>query len=184
MITTILRILGLPSPLALAIYAAVGAGLFASGFGSAWHVRTVMNEAAVTKAEEHVVTETHQQDAITETVEEKATERQIEIRTVTETLIKKVPVYVTKKADAKCPIPAGAVQLHDSAARHLPLVPIPAGKLDGGTAGVDDPSGILLSQILDTVAKNYGRYYEVRGQLLDLQGWIRQQQALSAKGRP
>lgn len=84
----------------------------------------------------------------------------------TKTIIKEVPVYVTKKADADCTINAGFVRLHDAA----------ASAADPGAARDADaaPSGVTLSAVAETVAGNYGICFETAEQLRALQSWARE----------
>lgn len=92
------------------------------------------------------------------------------IKTVTRTIVKEVPVYVTKQDDARCVINNGFVRLHDSAAK---------GELPGGTAGTDgEPSGTQLSAVAETVTSNYGTCHLALSRLSEWQEWYRQNRAL------
>lgn len=88
-------------------------------------------------------------------------------------IIKEVPKYITKDADAKCSIPNGFVLLHDSASRNE--VPISAGDANEGT------SAFKLSTIAETVIANYNICYQNTEQLKALQNWIREQEAIYNK---
>ena len=88
-------------------------------------------------------------------------------------IIKQVPVYITKDADAKCDVPTGFVMLHDSASRNE--VPDPTRKVDGTT------SSVKISGVAETVGENYNTYHEVAEQLKSLQKWVRDQQELFNK---
>jgi len=83
-------------------------------------------------------------------------------------IIKQVPVYITKDADAKCDVPTGFVMLHDSASRNE--VPDPTRKVDGTT------STVKISGVAETVIVNYTTYHQVAEQLKSLQEWIKEQQ--------
>ena len=83
-------------------------------------------------------------------------------------IIKQVPVYITKDADAKCDVPTGFVMLHDSASRNE--VPDPTRKVDGTT------SAVKISGVAETVIVNYTTYHQVAEQLKSLQEWIKEQQ--------
>lgn len=83
-------------------------------------------------------------------------------------IIKQVPVYITKDADAKCDVPTGFVVLHDSASRNE--VPDPTRKVDGTT------SSVKISGVAETVIVNYTTYHQVAEQLKSLQEWIKEQQ--------
>jgi hypothetical protein len=85
-------------------------------------------------------------------------------------IIKQVPVYISKDADAKCDVPTGFVVLHDSASRNE--VPDPTRKVDGTT------SEVKISGVAETVIDNYTTYYQVAEQLRSLQEWIREQQKI------
>lgn len=96
-------------------------------------------------------------------VRQATAEKQIEYRTVTKTLIKEVPKYVTVQADAACVVPVGFVRLHDVAAGSgqalFPAAP-------GGS--VDTPSGVSLSAVSSTVVANYGTAHLWRA---EAEGW-------------
>lgn len=80
-----------------------------------------------------------------------------EIRVKGDTIIQRVPVYVTKEADAACTVPVGFVRLHDAAAANLP----PG---DPGDADARD-SGLALSAVAETVSDNYTACHAVVAQL-------------------
>lgn len=107
-----------------------------------------------------------QREAIAEPIVAKEAAAQVQIRTVTKTLIQKVPVYV--KAD-DCPMPAGFGLLHDSAAAN---VQVP------GTPGLIDGPPIPVADIAETVITNYGTYHETAQRLIGLQQWVQAQEAL------
>jgi hypothetical protein len=88
-------------------------------------------------------------------------------------IIKQVPVYITKDADAKCDVPTGFVVLHDSASRNE--VPDPTRSIDAGT------SEVKLSGVATTVTENYTTYHKVAEQLKSLQEWIKLQQSIYNK---
>ena len=88
-------------------------------------------------------------------------------------IIKQVPVYITKDADAKCDVPNGFVVLHDSASRNE--VPDPTRKVDAGT------SEVKISGVATTVTENYTTYHQVAEQLKSLQEWIKLQQSIYNK---
>ena len=90
----------------------------------------------------------------------------VEVRTVTQTLIREVPRYVTVAADTQCVVPVGFVRLHDAAAAGvLPQPADPAGE------PADTPSGVALSAVGSTVAENYGSCREDREALKGWQAW-------------
>lgn len=87
------------------------------------------------------------------------------------TITREVPIYVTAKADAACPVPVGFVRVHDSAAQGLPLGQPP------GNPDAPAP-GLALSAVAATVAGNYTTCHETAQQLIALQGWVRGLQAI------
>lgn len=77
--------------------------------------------------------------------------------------------FVTVENDASCSINNGFVQLHNAAAAaEYPGAPNERTPL---------PSGVELSEVLQTVTDNYHKYHETKTQLESLQKWIREQQA-------
>ena len=160
-------------------YAALAAAMLVVGFAGGWTVRDWKAGAdaakaarSETKAAVRVIYRERAQADVTSRVEAEAAKAQIEIRYRTETLIEEVPVYVTVEADTRCIVPVGFVRLHDAAAAG-DAVPEPAGVAD------DAPSAVALSAIAATLAGNYGDYHAVSRQLIDLQHWVRQQQAVT-----
>lgn len=114
----------------------------------------------------------------THRIEAEAAAAQVEIREVFRTITEKVPVYVSVESDAHCQLPAGFVRLHDAAAvGTVPdAVPDPAGEPH------DAPAGVALSAASATIVGNYEVCHAARRQLMDLQAWIRTQQALDEGG--
>lgn len=87
-------------------------------------------------------------------------------RSITQTIIKEVPKYVTPTSDARCVIPAGFVQVHDATAATNPA-PLPG----SATGDVDAASGVALSTVAEVVASNNAECVE-RGRILELwQRW-------------
>lgn len=82
------------------------------------------------------------------------------IITQTETIIKEVPIHVSKAADSACTVPAGFVRVHDTAFGFDD--PAVAGEPDDG------PAGIPLSQVAETIAHNAGACRQWREQALSL----------------
>lgn len=107
--------------------------------------------------------------AITAAVDQQSAARKVEIRTITKTLIEKVPVYVTVEADRHVDIPVGFVRLHDQAATGLPGLPDAPGLV------VDASSGVSLSAVAGTVVGNYGVAYEWREEALACRAWVARQ---------
>lgn len=164
-----------------------GAVCLAVGFGAGWKVRDAFADAkqaktelkasqAQVKATGEVLRRTETANQITADVGQKSATRQVEIRTVTQEIIREVPRYVTVQADANCTVPVGFVRHHDLAASGAaPSLP------DAAYAPNDAPSGVALSTVSTTLAENYGSCRADAGRLLDLQEWIRRQAAEAAK---
>jgi len=129
---------------------------------------------AITKAVEEARALQIAEDAITNEIGKHEAEARERIVTKTITQIKQVPIYVTQKADAACTVPRGFVLQHDAAASGNASPALP----DAPGGAVDSASGVALSGVAETVIENYGTCYKIRGQLMALQDWVRQQQAL------
>ncbi|CCH13799.1 MULTISPECIES: hypothetical protein [Stenotrophomonas] len=84
-----------------------------------------------------------------------------------DTIVKEVPIYVTAKADAACVVPAGFVQLHDTAASGSPTAG-PAGNPDAPAAATP------LSAVAETVASNYATCHATAEQVVALQELARE----------
>ena len=144
-----------------------------ASFFFGWHVGADQEDgkfaAAAAKQEQQVVTTVETQAAETSKVSEQAAEHTQQIQTITQTIIKEVPKYVTVKANAHCVIPYGAVRVLDAAARGVPLVPSPAGQSN------DVSSGASLDTVVGDVAADLGTARQIRQQLIDLQGWVKAQ---------
>ena len=87
------------------------------------------------------------------------------------TIIKQVPVYVSKESDSRCVVPAGFVRLHTAAVLNVPPVAGPA------SVPNDAPSGIPLSAVAETDADNYEAGHLNAEQLKALQEWARETHA-------
>lgn len=88
---------------------------------------------------------------------------QVKIRTVTKTLIEKVPVYV--QADA-CPLPGGFRLLHDAAAAN---VEVP------DATGLVDAAPVPAADAASTIVSNYGIARSNAARLVGLQEWVKAQ---------
>jgi hypothetical protein len=103
-------------------------------------------------------------------IETKVVERIKYVRGKTETVVARVPIYITKEIDRQYPVPNAFVVLHDSAARSE-VPPGPGSAYEGA-------SDIKISEVTRTVAENYGTCNEVRQQLLGWQDWYRKQKQI------
>jgi hypothetical protein len=168
--------LGLPSPYLILAGVAFSALLAAGSAYEGYHYKSLQDQAAIAAAENQVIDRIGKADAVTETVSQADQAAVQQIQSATQTLIMKVPVYVTQKASARCVINRGFVRLHDGAVAGS-AIPLAPGQSD------DDPARVDLPAVGATIAANYGTYAVVRQQLIDLQNWVRDQQAL-AGGKP
>ncbi|HTH15737.1 MAG TPA: hypothetical protein VL974_03725 [Magnetospirillum sp.] len=147
-------------------------GLAAGGwFGADWKEGQFAKSAA--KQVQGELVEVQHRDLITQDAGQAAAEHKQTIQVITKTIVKEVPRYVSAKTDAACVIPYGTIRLLDAAARGVPLVPDASGKSDG------DPSGVPLSAVVSAAAEDLGTGNETRQQLIDLQAWVRAQQAVA-----
>jgi hypothetical protein len=152
----------------LAVLAFVGAVFFAGLITGREQVQDKW-DAAIRKQAVKVAAVKVQQAEATVQVVTKYIDRVQIVRQKGADIIKEVPVYVTKEADAGCVIPRGFARLHDAAA---------AGSLAGPAGGTDAaPAGIALSAVAAAVADNYERCHENSTTLTGLQEWVRAQQA-------
>lgn len=162
---------------------AVGVAL-AIGFAGGWTVRDWKAGADATDAAKaetrevvRVVERERDQADVTSEVEARASETQVQIRTVTQTIIKEVPIYVPAEADTRYALPVGLVRVHDAAATGQPL-PEPSGEPDDAARNLE-PSDIAPSWLAATIAQNYGTCLSDQARLGDLQEWVRRQQAVT-----
>lgn len=165
-------------------YALTAAAMLAIGFGAGWTVRDWKAAAdhageltEKVRTVERIVYRERAQADVTSAVETKAAEAQVQIRTVTQTIIKEVPVYVSPETDARFALPVGLVRVHDAAAAGHPL-PESSGQPDDA-AGNAQPSDIPPSRLAATIAANYGVCLADAARFSALQDWIRQQQAVT-----
>jgi len=99
---------------------------------------------------------------------------QARIRTVTQTLIREVPVYVDPKADAACTVPVGFIRLWNSAASGVESVP------DSAAGANEAASGVPLDTVGRYAVLDLGAARANAQQLSDLQDWARAQMAAAA----
>jgi hypothetical protein len=84
-----------------------------------------------------------------------------QVKIVKETIIRKVPQYVTRKADAACTIPAGFVLLHnETVSDRATAVP------GSGPSNADAASGVALSTVAEVTGSNNAECV-YRGKLLE-----------------
>ncbi len=141
------------------------------GFGwvkGAGHVQAQWDAAIQHQTLQASVTHQRQAEATVKVVTEYVDRVRV-VREKGDTIIKEVPVYVPVQADAACTINRGFVRLHDAAAAGDP--PEPAGVADAAA------TGIALSAVAETVARNYQSCHENAEQLRALQTWVREMAA-------
>lgn len=170
-------------------YALTAAIMLAIGFASGWTVRDWKASADTASARVHAaevrvaairdaLDRERDQTDITTAVDGRATAEQTRIRTVTQTIIKEVPVYVPAEADLRYALPVGLVRLHDAAATGTAGRPFSyaPGQPDD-PAGFLEPSDVAPSRLGTVIAENYGVCHADAARFSALQDWVRQQQA-------
>lgn len=162
----------LPNPYVLLGAIAGALALAGVSFYEGHHYATLQAQAALVGAQNAVIATKDKQAQVTATVEAAADTKQVEVRTVTQTIIKRIPIYVSPKADAGCAVPVGAVRLFAAAARGVPDLPDPAGRPD------DAPAGVELSAVAAAAAEDLGTCQGIRARLISLQDWIAAQAAI------
>jgi hypothetical protein len=130
-------------------------------FGSAhvqaqWDADNLVHTEAIDRSRQAQAVETVR--VVTEYVD-----RVAEVREVTRTIIKKVPVYVPH--DAPCAVPVGFVSVHNAAASRV-SIPEPTKTSDAAVSSID------LTTVAETIVENYGRCHNNTEQLKALQEWI------------
>lgn len=76
-----------------------------------------------------------------------------------------VPKYISKKADADCPVPVGFVRLYNGAITGSLPTDTSTGDLNEATSGVG------LTDIAATSVANFTKYRQVKEQLIELIAW-------------
>ena len=141
------------------------------GFAAGWRLHDWRDAAASLRQARQAEKTTVRQDAVAQAIAVRAQAAQDRIRTITRTLIEKVPVYVTRNADARFPLPWGFVRLHDAAVLgdDLPATSEGPGQPD------DAPSGVAASGAAAVIVANYGACRADQQRLTDLQDWARRE---------
>ncbi len=165
------KLLGAVNPYLTYIKIAAVVLILTGTFWAGHHLATLQEDAAIAKAEAHAIQVTQARDQITHDADLAAAQAQVKIQTVTQTLIKEVPKYVTAKANRACIITRGFVRVFNAGARGVQPVPLAAGI-------ADEPAPVSLADVAGTAGAGGGTYQAVAQQLRDLQGWVTAQQAL------
>lgn len=137
----------------------------------AWfmHKYDVGQEAiAVAKAESHVITVVQKQGVINEAVATKAQIEHDRIVYRTQTLIQRIPQYVTVQADNECVLSRGTIMLLNAASDGMSAI------APGPIESADAPSGVKLDTVAASVVGNYGVANANAAQLKALQDWAAQ----------
>lgn len=170
----LLSLIGVPSPYILLAALAAATGIFFFGRYEGGHQQRLVDSAALASAQSATIIQMKAADQITYNISTATDARLIDLHIITESLILKVPSYVSQTADAHCTIPIGFVRLHDAAASGLPDIPLASGQSN------DSPSNATLSSAASLIASNYGTCNVEIARLRALQSWITQQGALSS----
>lgn len=154
--------------LKLSLFAAAAAAI--GGFAAGWKVHDWRDGAAEVHAARAAVTTVQRQAAASQTIAVADQRAQDRIRTVTRTLIERVPAHVTPATDAGFPVPWGFVRLHDAAAAgdDLSAAAADPGRPDGA------PSDVKASEAAAAVVANYGSCRADQARLAELQAWGRE----------
>lgn len=120
----------------------------------------------------HVAAARAQQASVTAQAGQKEQAAQTRIRTVTQTVVKEIPVALPPAVDRAYPLPVGFVRLYD--------LSIGFAQLSGAPAGPDDaPSTIPISAAAGVIFPNNGECVADRERLTALQDWITGEQAVT-----
>lgn len=164
-------------------YGLIAALCLSVGFSAGWIARDWKQgraDADRARAEiverDRVIAHERAQAEVTARVERAAVAQQVRVRTVTETIIREIPVHVPHEADIRFALPSGLVRVHDAAATGHPL-PDPAREPDD-PAGSLEPSDIPASRLATVIALNYGVCRGDQARLAALQDWVRGQGGL------
>jgi hypothetical protein len=119
---------------------------------------------AITIAQDRAAHQQEDADKITHDADVANAEAHQKIVYRTQTIIQKVPEYVTPETDARFPLPCGFLRLHDAAASSVDpsAVSLPAGKSDF------DKCDVTTSVAASAIAGNYGL---ALGWRADLNAW-------------
>lgn len=105
----------------------------------------------------------------------KTVEKVVEVKVKGDTIIQKVPVYVTQKADSQCTVTNGAVSVLNAAAANVLLPGNPGTVQDG-------PSGVALSTVTGTAAEWASLYWQLVERYKGFREWTEAQGAICRGG--
>jgi hypothetical protein len=175
-VTALLRSLRAP--------AIVGVAALSAGLAGGWQARDVIAERSEARWRQLAAEDQSNQlrtslrqsiDAgrVSADIGARSSARQVEIRTVTNEIIRETPIYVSEASDFACLVPLGFLRLHDDAAAGR-ASPVP----DPAAPPHDAASGVELSDVARTVTHNYGACHSDAERLRSLQDWVREQAAI------
>lgn len=147
------------------------------GFAAGWKGHDWRDAAGALQAERRVVRAVQAQGAINADAAQAEQAAQDRIVTVTRTITKEVPTYVTPGIDTRYPLPDGLVRVHDAAALGLDLSAVsnPAGQSD------DAPSSVHASDLGVAIVANYSACRGDAEQLAQLEAWLVAQQRAASR---
>ena len=149
----------------LAVIALICGGL---GYGKIQHYEGIREQVAKEKtAEQKYAVQSQEVATKVQTV---YVDRVKTIQVAGATIIKKVPIYVTKEDNSRCIINTGFVSLWNSA--NQMSVPSPSTSID------ETPSAVTLSDVANQHTIEATQYNELSEQVIALQSWIQQEQQL------
>ncbi|MDB5966695.1 MAG: hypothetical protein JWQ72_3195 [Polaromonas sp.] len=154
-----------PLPYRIAALALLAVALMGWGWLKGAQHEQLKYEGILAKAQAQVVRVQGKQAAVTAAVDLKYTPAIERVRTVTKTIVKEIPTYVSAN---DCPLSPGFRVFHDAAA---------AGELPD-PARIADAAAVPAPALADTIAENYGACRENATRLEGLQEWVDQQQRL------
>jgi len=160
---------------------AAGAVGYELGHTQYLHLQTQVAQQATKSATTEVIRIVKAQAVSTQVAQEDA-DQQAQVRTVTQTIVKEVPKYVTQTVYADRVVhdgglPVGFVWNHNQAASGDPT-PAPTG------TDLDAPSGVDLSALANTIADNYGLYHSCRASLSHWEEWYAKEKSLADQAAP
>jgi hypothetical protein len=137
--------------------------MFAAWFGRSF--TALQYEAQIAEQNRQVAELQTENERKSVRVVTKYVDRVQEVEAQARTIVKEIPVYVTKDDDSRCVVPVGFVRIHDAAAN---------GDAPSARDSNAAPSGVELSAVASTVADNYGICRQNSEQLKALQEWVQE----------
>ena len=151
------------------LYTALFGALVLGAWALERHIEGLGYAKAVREYEAQAKAVDAKRAAISPAIAAKQEAAQLQIRTVTKTILKEIPVYANTN---DCPggLSAKFRSLHDAAA--LADVGI------SNATGIADAASVPTADVAETVVTNYGACHETASRLSGLQDWVRAQAAL------